>query len=137
MFDISKLTWNEHALTYCGITPGQLSTPVEANHQRSEGLCNDLKPVEGIPFLIGASDGCMANLGSFAVTPGVAALTIGTSGAIRVANTKPTVNFRAMTFNYLLTKDLFISGGPINNGGVVLKWYIEVFLQKKTESLRV
>ena len=73
----------------------------------------------------------MANLGSFAVTPGVAALTIGTSGAIRVANTKPTVNFSAMTFNYILTKDLFISGGPINNGGVVLKWYIEVFLQKK------
>ena len=39
-----------------------------------------------------------------------------------------------MTFNYILTKDLFISGGPINNGGVVLKWYIEVFLQKKLNS---
>jgi gluconokinase len=39
-----------------------------------------------------------------------------------------------MTFNYILTKDLFISGGPINNGGVVLKWYIEVFLQKKLSS---
>ena len=131
MFDISKLDWNESALTFCGIGPQQLSLPVEVNHCRSKGLCNELKSMEGIPFFIGASDGCMANLGSFAVTPGVAALTIGTSGAIRVANTKPTVNFGAMTFNYILTKDLFISGGPINNGGVVLKWYIEVFLQKK------
>jgi len=134
MFDIGKLTWNESALTYCGITPQQLSAPVAVNHFRSEGLSNDLKAVDGIPFFIGASDGCMANLGSFAVTPGVAALTIGTSGAIRVANNRPTVNFRAMTFNYILTKDLFISGGPINNGGVVLKWYIEVFLQKKLNS---
>jgi gluconokinase len=134
MFDIIKLAWSESALGYCGITPQQLSAPVEVNHCRSERLCNDLKSVNAIPFFIGASDGCMANLGSFAVTPGVAALTIGTSGAIRVANTRPTVNFRAMTFNYILTKDLFISGGPINNGGVVLKWYIEVFLQKKLSS---
>jgi gluconokinase len=47
-----------------------------------------------------------------------------------VANSKPTINFQAMTFNYLLTNDVFISGGPINNGGVVLKWYVEIFLQK-------
>ena len=119
------------------LTRNKLSQPVEVNHCRSKGLSNELKSVEGIPFFIGASDGCMANLGSFAVTPGIAALTIGTSGAIRVANTKPTVNFGAMTFNYILTKDLFISGGPINNGGVVLKWYIEVFLQKKLKPDRL
>ena len=134
MFDIGKLRWNESALTYCGITVEQLSQPVEVTHWRKELVSNplqDLKSVQNIPFFIGASDGCMANLGSFAVAPGIAALTIGTSGAIRVANTRPTVNFRAMTFNYILTKDLFISGGPINNGGVVLKWYIEIFLQKE------
>jgi gluconokinase len=134
MFDISDLKWNKSALEYCGLSDQQLSQPVEVSHSR-KGLVSsplkDSKFVGNIPFFIGASDGCMANLGSFAVTPGVAALTIGTSGAIRVANTKPTVNFRAMTFNYLLTKDLFISGGPINNGGVVLKWYIEIFLGKK------
>ena len=134
MFDILSLTWNEAALTYCGITSQQLSKPVEVKHSREELQADQLAAlmaVGNVPFFIGASDGCMANLGSFAVTPGVAALTIGTSGAIRVANTKPMINFPAMTFNYLLTKDLFISGGPINNGGVVLKWYIEIFLQKK------
>ena len=134
MFDIKKLEWNESALQYCGIERQQLSKPVEVSYCRREGLSNDLKALQGVPFFIGASDGCMANLGSFAVTPGVAALTIGTSGAIRVANIRPTVNFQAMTFNYILTKDLFISGGPINNGGIVLKWYIEVFLQKSLNS---
>lgn len=133
LFDIEKLEWSKDALNFCGITSKHLSQPVEINHSRKElrsETASILKIVNKTPFFIGASDGCMANLGSFAVTPGIAALTIGTSGAIRVANTKPTVNFQAMTFNYLLTKDIFISGGPINNGGVVLKWYTEIFLQK-------
>jgi gluconokinase len=118
LFDIGKLEWNTDALNFCGIDSQHLSQPVEVTYSRKElksEIVNDFKPIENIPILIGASDGCMANLGSFAVTPGIAALTIGTSGAIRVANTKPTVNFQAMTFNYLLTKDIFISGGPINN----------------------
>lgn len=133
LFDIEKLKWNEDSLSYCCISTHQLSQPVEVTYSRQvphAEKAHDLKVLEDIPFIIGASDGCMANLGSFAVTPGVAALTIGTSGAIRVANTKPTLNFEAMTFNYILVKDLFISGGPINNGGVILKWYTEVFLQK-------
>jgi gluconokinase len=133
LFDIKKLTWHADALEYCSLTTNQLSVPVEATHSRSKlstSASNDLKMLDQTTFIIGGSDGCMANLGSFAVAPGIAALTIGTSGAIRVANAKPTLNFQAMTFNYLLTKDLFISGGPINNGGVVLKWYTEIFLEK-------
>src|SRR5688572_19328238 len=134
LFDLKKLTWHNEAMEFCCISSEKLSKPVATSYMRKKiqmASASDLKNLDTIPFVIGASDGCMANLGSFAVTPGVAALTIGTSGAIRVANTKPTINFPAMTFNYLLTKDLFISGGPINNGGVVLKWYIEIFLQKK------
>ncbi len=133
LFDIKKLTWHEDALNYCCISAHQLSQPVAVTHCRKElkpDTAHDLKVLDNIPFFIGASDGCMANLGSFAVTPGIAALTIGTSGAIRVASNKPTVNFEAMTFNYLLTQDLYISGGPINNGGVILKWYTEIFLRK-------
>ena len=137
LFDIKKLTWHKEALEYCGITPNNLSSPVEATHSRSklsDSASNELKTLDQTTFIIGGSDGCMANLGSFAITPGIAALTIGTSGAIRVANAKPTVNFEAMIFNYLLTKDIFISGGPINNGGVILKWYTEIFLEKPLKS---
>ena len=136
LFDINKLTWHKDAMEFCGITTDRLSEPVDTSHFRS-GLVStlpELAPFQNIPFYIGASDGCMANLGSFAVSPGIAALTIGTSGAIRVASAKPTVNFDAMTFNYLLTKGVFISGGPINNGGVILKWYAQSFLQRPLET---
>jgi len=137
LFDIEQRCWNVNALELCHITAGKLSAPVDTDHQQS-GISHALQVQTGLTadtnFLIGASDGCMANLGSFAIEPGVAALTIGTSGAIRVAGTKPTHNFKAMTFNYWLDQNTFISGGPINNGGAVLKWYAQSFLKKELAS---
>jgi gluconokinase len=89
----------------------------------------------GTPVVIGGSDGCLANVGSFATQPGIAALTIGTSGAIRVAGKAPVLNSSSMPFNYLLNENIFISGGPINNGGVALKWYAESLLKKQLNTI--
>jgi len=137
LFDIEKKTWNDNALSLVELTPDKLSTPVRTDHLRSGILpstANTHNLSQDLTFLIGASDGCMANLGSFAVDPGIAALTIGTSGAIRVGSARPLPNFEAMTFNYILDEKTFICGGPINNGGVILKWYAETLLQKKLSS---
>lgn len=132
LFQIESLSWNTDSLKLCGIKAEQLSKPVPPDHVRKisdESLFRSLSIDADTPIYIGSSDGCMANIGSFAIEPGTAALTIGTSGAIRVSNSKPVFNFKAMTFTYCLFKDLFICGGPINNGGVVLKWYAESFLK--------
>jgi gluconokinase len=137
LFDIHTLTWNETALSESGLHPVKLSTPVSTSFKRSNAdaaLVKSMGIAADTVFVIGASDGCMANLGSFATKPGIAALTIGTSGAIRVASAKPTYNFDAMTFNYRLDENTFISGGPINNGGVILKWYVQYFLKKTLKS---
>jgi gluconokinase len=137
LMDIETLRWNENALAIAEITTAQLPELVNTNHARTGADPKHLLQM-GLPpvtrFIIGASDGCMANLGSFATKPGVAALTIGTSGAIRVAGKKPVYNFRAMTFNYRLDENTFVSGGPTNNGGVVIKWYAENFLKKDLRS---
>lgn len=136
LFNINDNTWNERSLKLCDVQESQLGIPVATDHTRR--LSNDMAIRLGLPegtlFVIGSSDGCLANVGSFATTPGTAALTIGTSGAIRVAGERPTLNYKAMTFNYKLFDDLFISGGPINNGGVVLKWYAESFLGRTLSS---
>lgn len=137
LFNILDLQWNTRSLELCGIGPQHLGKPVPADHvgkDMASTTAATLKITPDTPVFIGASDGCMANVGSFAIDPGVAALTIGTSGAIRVANSKPTFNIKAMTFNYCLFDDLFISGGPINNGGIALKWYAESFLKTKLSS---
>jgi len=137
LFDIEKLEWNTNALALAEITTEKLSSLISTGTIRNTlvpEVATQLKINANTPFIVGASDGCMANLGSFATEPGIAALTIGTSGAIRVGNTKPTLNFDAMTFNYRLDESTFISGGPVNNGGVTLKWFIQNFLNKNLNS---
>jgi gluconokinase len=127
LFNVSNLAWHEDSLDLAGITAGSLSTPVPASYTKNfettagnTGL-NFLKP--GTPFVTGASDGCLANLGSMADKPGVAAITIGTSGAVRVASGKPLPNEQAMTFSYILDNKTYICGGPINNGGIAMQWW--------------
>ncbi|MEO7991236.1 MAG: gluconokinase [Chryseolinea sp.] len=137
LFDIERLVWNENALQQCEISADKLSQPVSTSHMRSEVLESIHKQLgidRNISFIIGGSDGCMANVGSFAIEPGIAALTIGTSGAIRVANATSTIDIEAMPFNYRLDENTFVTGGPINNGGIALKWYVEGLLKKKLQS---
>jgi len=128
LFDIEKFVWHDDALNLAGITAQSLSKTVATDYVRNytgentAGL-NSLKP--NTPFIIGASDGCLANLGSMADKPGVAAITIGTSGAVRVASDKPLPNPAAMTFSYILNRGTYICGGPINNGGITLQWWLK------------
>lgn len=133
LMDIENCTWSANALDMAGISAEQVSTLVSTNFKQDSAdiaSCKLLGIPPSTPFIAGASDGCLANLGSFATGPGIAALTIGTSGAVRVASQKPVQNFKAMTFNYRLDDETFICGGPSNNGGAALKWYAEIFLQK-------
>lgn len=137
LFNIKTLHWNEASLKLCGINANQLSEPKPTDFirkNRNAPTINSLSLSAEIFFCIGASDGCLANLGSYAMEKGIAALTIGTSGAVRIANPKPVYNFKEMTFNYLLDEKTFICGGPVNNGGNVIQWVLEAFLNIKKPS---
>lgn len=137
LLDIERLDWNDEALAVAGIRPAQLSTVVNTNHSRKcadPSLRSQLGIAADTNFIIGASDGCLANVGSFATEEGFLAVTIGTSGAVRVTRNKPMLNFKSMTFNYLLDESTYVCGGPVNNGGIALKWYAENLLGKKLDS---
>jgi len=135
MFDIIQLKWNTEACVLAGITPGKLSEPVNTIYTRNDlnaALSTSLNLNPGTSFIIGASDGCCANLGSFVTGPGIASLTIGTSGAVRITSPDPVYNYEAMIFNYLLNEHTFVCGGAINNGGNILNWLIKNFLDNKS-----
>ncbi len=131
LFNIENFKWNKPSLDFCNIDASHLSVPVPTHFARNDlnpGMAVLLNVPENTSFCIGASDGCLANLGSDAINPGTAALTIGTSGAVRIASPAPLINYSAMIFNYVLDDSTFISGGPVNNGGNVLKWMFKTFL---------
>ena len=131
LFNIINLDWDTEALGLAKVLPERLSRPVRTGYLR-KGLApsaSSLSALDEIPFVIGASDGCLANLGTAAIAPGTAALTIGTSGAIRVVSKHPVFS-DAMTFSYLLDEQTYICGGPVNNGGVTLQWLLKNILGK-------
>lgn len=131
LFNIENFKWNNASLKSADISQDQLSHLVPTNFIRKDLISSAaslLNIPDDIPFCIGASDGCLANIGSNAIEPGIAAVTIGTSGAVRIANFSPVFNFKAMIFNYVLDKKTFICGGPVNNGGNVVQWVFKTLL---------
>jgi len=133
LLDIRQSDWNAESLAHAGIHKGQLSELVSCTHSESALLqpWRSLGFSEEMPFVIGASDGCLANLGTGAVHRGETALTIGTSGAVRMATTIPEYDPRERLFSYILTKDLYISGGATNNGGNAVQWYANLVFGKE------
>ena len=129
LFDIINLTWNPAALELAGISAQKLSDPVDTIYTRddlAQLIIEKLGLKTRIKFVTGASDGCCANMGSYVNGAGVASLTIGTSGAVRITSPQPVFNYGAMIFNYLLNPKTFICGGAINNGGIILNWLVKV-----------
>ncbi|HUQ97009.1 MAG TPA: gluconokinase [Chitinophagaceae bacterium] len=136
LYAITENDWFEPSLQYCGIKKSQLSTPVSTHFTRanlSETTAAEMQLAVDTPFCIGSSDGCLALIGSHALTAGTAAITIGTSGAIRLASSRPLAVFPEMIFNYRLDDTTFVSGGAINNGGNLVQWLVRQFLESSGE----
>lgn len=132
LFDAHSLQWYGPALAAAGIRAEQLSQPVNSTHSEKgllPAIAAILPAAKDIPFVTGASDGTLANLGCGAIAPGEAALTIGTSGAVRVVSEQAAADTQARLFRYLLTDQLFVTGGPTNNGGIALQWIAQKVLQ--------
>jgi hypothetical protein len=128
MFGLESLDWDGEALSLAGIDAAQLPVPVPTTTVLP-GLRASIAERVGIdaatPLVVGAGDGPLANLGVGAVRPGVAACSIGTSGAVRVTVAHPHVDDAGRLFCSVLTGERWVAGGAINNGGVVLRWVAE------------
>ncbi len=137
LFDIYTLKWNAAALHTAGISDKKLSRHVSSSYI-IRGLKNEypvrLNIHRETPFVIGGSDGCLAHLGSNALQQGAVSLTIGTSGAVRMMMSTPVRDPEQRLFNYLLSDGLYIAGGPVNNGGNVVQWFINNMSGKSPDS---
>ena len=125
LYDITARHWDPEALQLAGIDAEQLATVVPTTHVIT-GLRSTVADQTGLPrdlpVVVGASDGPLANLGLGAVTEGVAAVSLGTSGALRAVRHAPAVDQAARLFCYALTDDHWVLGGAINNAGSVVRW---------------
>lgn len=121
LLHLRALEWDGLALELAGVRGHQLA-PLHPAAERFALTAVDAGLALGTPVVIGAGDGPLANLGVGAVRPGVAAVSIGTSGALRVIVDQPAIDPAGRTFCYALTPGRWAVGGAISNGGAVLEW---------------
>ncbi|WP_028596491.1 gluconokinase [Paenibacillus assamensis] len=139
MFNLQQLDWDEEALRIAGVGREQLSELVPTTHQM-KGLDGAFACEMGLDpqttFIVGASDGVLSNLGVNAIQPGVVAVTIGTSGAIRTVVDRPVTDPKGRTFCYALTDKHWVVGGPVNNGGMLFRWVRDELAASEVEAAK-
>jgi gluconokinase len=116
LLNLERLDWDAEALSLAGVEPDRLPRLVPTTEVLPATAELD------VPVVVGAADGPLANVGVGAVRPGVAACSIGTSGALRLVVENAAVDPAHRLFCYALTPGRWVSGGAINNGGSVLQW---------------
>lgn len=131
LFGLEAAAWDDEALRLAHVDADQLATPVPTDHVL-DGLTTAAAERTGLPadtpIVTGATDGVLANLGVGALRRGLGAVTVGTSGAVRVTVDAPVTDPRMRLFCYALTTDRWVVGGAISNGGLWLRWLREEVL---------
>ncbi|MBW5448590.1 gluconokinase [Cohnella sp. CFH 77786] len=139
LLNLEKLDWDDEALRIAGVSRDQLSQLVPTTHALT-GMNPGYSAQTGLgnstPFIVGASDGVLSNLGVNAIAPGVVAATIGTSGAIRTVVDRPMTDPKGRIFCYALTGKHWVIGGPVNNGGVLFRWVRDEFAAAEVETAK-
>ena len=135
LYALARGDWSDAALAVAGLGRRQLSALAPPTTMLS-GLSPGYGAAMNLPvdtrFMLGASDGCLANLGAGVLAGGGrrrAVLTIGTSGALRMAVPAPATDPAMRTFCYVLDRSEFVIGGATNGGGLPLRWLRDNFPQ--------
>jgi gluconokinase len=125
LFNLRERSWDPDLLELIGLPAerlGRMVSTTEIVTVLRAAPARRLGIDPQTPFVVGANDGVLANVGVGALNEDVFACSIGTSGAIRTVISEPSTDALARTFTYALTDDRWVIGGAINNGGIALQW---------------
>ena len=128
LFNLKTDDWDPQALALAGIRQDQLPEIVDGTSQEI-GLTKTAQEQLGLPadtpFVYGAYDGALSNIGVGATKQNAMTITIGTSAAVRVVTDHPVIDPDRRLFCYKIENGRWVVGGPLNNGGNVYDWAVE------------
>lgn len=129
LLDQRTCRWDDEILAAVGLDAARLSPLVDL----AEPYCGLVPDFAGrwpllarVPWLPAAGDGACANLGSGCATRDRAALSMGSSGALR--SLFPAADDLAVPrglWHYRLDREHVVVGGAVSNGGNVYRWLRE------------
>lgn len=124
LLDRRRLVWDAPLLAELGISARRLS-PLNAANEPLTGLM-DLwaarwPALRSVPWFAAVADGAAANVGSSCIDPARFALTVGTTGAMRVA-LRGAPQVPQGLWCYRIDDELSLLGGATSEGGNVHAW---------------
>jgi gluconokinase len=131
MLDTRTRAWDPKALAAAGVEPERLSKSAPCSTQLTitrQQVSDYLGIDDETKIVLASSDGALANLGTGAITRELMALTLGTSGAVRIVSDKPSLDPQGRTFCYAFDDSHWLVGGPTSSAGAVLEWLFALLL---------
>ncbi|MEO6969670.1 MAG: FGGY-family carbohydrate kinase, partial [Chthoniobacterales bacterium] len=109
LYNYARRDWDDELLAASGLTRAQL------------GMLRDSVEHDGRLIFPALGDGAASNLGSGASAPGVVAINVGTSAAVRaVLATETRLPFGL--FRFVVNQERFLLGGAVSNAGNLHAW---------------
>jgi gluconokinase len=125
LFRLDDSQWDSELLAELRISPDSLPPIGQAEQGLTDEYARQWPALASVPWLHAVGDGALANLGSDCTAPTRRALTIGTSGAIRLMHRAPRGKLPAGLWCYRLDADRLVTGGALSNGGNLLAWLLQ------------
>ncbi len=125
LLDRWSLRWDQNWLELLNVDERLLSPLVDRDEPLA-GLAGELRSrwplLAEIPWFPAIGDGAAANVGSGCIGPGRAALTVGTSGALRVVLDAAAPEVPWGLWEYRVDRARTLLGGALSEGGNVYAW---------------
>jgi gluconokinase len=114
LYNLARRDWDPQLLEHCRLTTRQLKS------LGTEFECNETAIFPAI------GDGAAGNLGSGATRPGLVALNVGTSAAVRTVP-QPGTSLPFGLFQFVIDETRNLLGGAVSNAGSLRAWALRTF----------
>ncbi len=125
LFNRKKLTWYVPGLNFIDLKENKLPN-LSPYTKTVKGLNPEYSKrwaqLEKVPFFLPVGDGASSNIGVGCNSENKIALSIGTTGALRVLTNKSKINIPQGLWNYRLGENYNLLGGAFSEGGNVGLW---------------
>ncbi|GHJ06906.1 gluconate kinase [Micromonospora humidisoli] len=128
LLDLSRLTWDDEAVAVAGARPGELPVlaPMDWQGRLRAGYARRWPQLAGARWAAPVGDGAASNVGSGCVDPRRAAVTVGTSAAVRLVQRVPAGTplppLPASLWRYRVDHEHVVTGAAYSSGGNLFAW---------------
>ena len=124
LFHQESCDWDEESLSLAGIDRERLFpiAPDEPRWELSGEWALRWPELSGLPWTLAYGDGACANIGSGCVSADRAALSVGTTAAMRVVVQNTAARVPLELWSYRIDRRRRVIGGATSNGGNIYSW---------------